>query len=225
MNFAQATLEVAERLHDTSPTNLARVREWLNLAKDEIVAFSNDWDWLQTTSDFTTTAGEHEYPLGEIGGDVEYILTLRIETDGPRVLLPLTPDFADHLEPDPDLSSGIPERYTVHADTLIIWPVPDDAYSIHARYYRSVDDFVDDEEEAPWPRKWDRVWLEGGEYFGLLFNDDRRADQKERKFQVGMHKMLAGKDHGRPLVVMSSFTRTGRRHGSPFPVHRFPQLH
>lgn len=222
MNFGSATLEVSERLHDSSVTHQTRVKEWLNLAKDEIVGFSDDWDWLQATSSFNTVVGQHEYPVGEIGGDVDYVLDLRIESNGPRVLLPLTPMFADHLEPDPDLAQGIPERYSFHADTLILWPAPSAVHTIQARYYRTVDDFVDNDEEAPWPRKYDHVWLHGAEYFGLLFNDDRRADVKLKSFQRGLHKMLAGKDRGRPSIVMSSFSSGPPRRGSPFPTHRFP---
>lgn len=226
MNFGQAKNEVAERMHDLSSTNLIRVAEWLNLAKDEMVAFSPHWPWLEATSSFNTVAGQTEYPVGEVGGDVEYILNLRIESDGPRVLLEFTPDYADLLQPDTDEQSGIPDRYAIHADQLIIYPTPSQAYTIQARYYRNVDDFLDDDDEPPWPRKWDYVWLLGAEYFGSHFNDDRRFEKAEQRFQVGLHKMLGGKDKSQPRIVMRSFSAGGSvRSGSPFPVNRFPVVH
>src|SRR5688572_20163618 len=182
-------------MRDTASANLTRCGEWLNIVMHEIASRSDYWDWLQATDTLAIVAGTQDYTLSSaIATDIKWIRTIRIEDSGGWILTPLTLRSAEQFYPDPDLSTGRPEAYTIlGAGTSIrIYPDPDANYTAQIDYLKTITDLSADADLPPWPRYWDHVWLFGAEAYGKDFAGIDGANVARARFEKGVREMLAG---------------------------------
>lgn len=221
MSFLTAKNEVAERSRDTSTAAKTRAGEWLNLTMQEMCAYNESWDWLEATDTLAIVASTQSYTISTaIGTDVAAIFDLRIETSGGWKLLTYTPSEFDALYPDPDLISGRPEGFTIWNGILILDRNPDANYTAQIRYYKTVADLSADGDTAPWPSRWDFVWLHGAMRYAWQFNNDNRFESAEESFHRGLRDMMAHQGRFRPRIVIGR-RQFARPLGSPWPVNRF----
>lgn len=223
MQYIDAKNELAERSSDTSVAHKTRCGEWLNFTMQEMVSFSDSWDWLQKMGTLAIVTGVQEYTISStIGTDVESVFDFRVETEGGWKLMTYSPSVYDALYPDPDLVSGRPEGFTVWSQKVLLDRSPDKNYTAQVRYYKSVANLVADGEIPPWPARWDHVWVWGALVYAYEFNDDIRSGSAAANFQRGLRQMLSKQSMFRPRIVVGASHPLGRPFGPQWPVNRYP---
>lgn len=126
--FAELKTEVLAYGFDANAYS-TRVGNWLNEAQARIARRLNLRE-LATTTTVTTVAGTTAYSLP---GDFIRVEAVIDQTSGNSFLLDPRP--AEHLR---DLSfSGRPQYYSLGAEGLLVWPNPDAAYTLEARYFKN----------------------------------------------------------------------------------------
>lgn len=75
-----------------------------------------------------------------------------------------------------DYADAIPTHYVRDNGCLILWPRPDQEYSITVRYEKSLSDLIDADDEPDLPRSWHEIILLGSVWRAYLeFGDNNRA--------------------------------------------------
>ena|SRR5690606_35710101 len=73
-------------------------------------------------------------------------------------------------------ADAMPTHYVRDSDCLILWPRPDQEYSITVRYEKSLSDLINANDEPDLPRSWHEIILLGAVFRGFLeFGDNNRA--------------------------------------------------
>lgn len=97
------------------------------------IATEKDWPWLYNEETADTTEDDSSLPLSS-----EYTRTVFVTVDGGTPLEPRS-----HIDLASDrTTTGRPWAYTVDANALRLYPVPDDAYPVVHAFYRTEPDLV-----------------------------------------------------------------------------------
>ncbi len=103
------------------------------------IATEKDWPWLYTEEEVFTTDEDATLPLPS-----DYTRTVFITVDGQQPITPRT-----HIDLARDRTgTGRPWAYVVEANSLRLYPIPDDAYPVVHAFYRSEPELVQ-ETDAP----------------------------------------------------------------------------
>jgi hypothetical protein len=138
---------------------LQRIVEWVNSAYQDIQDLHSDWGFLRHEFKFDCGVGVSEYTPSDAAIFADW------KRDSFRIYQTTTNNeqWLRHNEWDwfRDLrlmgSSrdvvGRPINFTVKPDkSLVIWPIPDDTYTIIGEYYRKADQMTSDTSEPIFPR-------------------------------------------------------------------------
>lgn len=99
----------------------------------------NRWPFYAKRWVYDTAAGVDEIDFSLIGSDVESIQSIK----GPRwALRYVGQDWAADAWPENVASSSEPTHWSVEYQTLYLWPIPNDVYSLIIRGYRTPVDWV-----------------------------------------------------------------------------------
>lgn len=142
-------LQIALRrvgLNTTSSTFKDSARDYLNMVGRDIQS-REQWNWLFTSSTFTTVADTQTYSLAS---DVLTPLSFRNVTENHVIIIKSTQDI-DAADPDASID-GDPRWVAINGiDTsgavqVSLYPTPDSADTIGYRYYREIPDFTEAED-------------------------------------------------------------------------------
>ena len=124
----------------------------------------------------------------------------------------------DEWAPDPSVSSGLPYYYTLWADAIKLWPVPDSGISIYVRYIKNITALADNTTTTvDIPAKYDDVVINGALTKAYLF-DNRPNDAlvAQGLYNEGLGRMILD---NKQIVDYNEVADT---HGGTYiPIERF----
>lgn len=123
---------------------LKRVIEWIETSYEEIQDKNEDWDFLRNSFSFNCTIAQATYPTTTVSNLANW------KKDSLRVYLTTIndeqwlrywtwDDFRDvRLKGANNTVTGRPIDFSIKPDkSLILWPIPDNTYTIVGEYYRT----------------------------------------------------------------------------------------
>jgi hypothetical protein len=139
----------------------ALVLQWANLVLQDIANRQTDWhyDFLEVTATAPSVSGQLDYDLpADIDGYKIFSVLDRTHNNTYR--------FCPHdkflrFVPNPSLSEGSPYWYTVWADSLKLWPVPNSVFTIYLKYIKTMTELGDNTTACVVPDKYKTVIIDG----------------------------------------------------------------
>lgn len=163
----------------------------LNLSFWEIVS-KFPFEEKNTKFEFSTVAAQEDYVIPTVinapsGLTLEAIQGLSVLDDEGKAF-PLQRATEAWLETQYSTAStfrGRPEYYVRRNETIRLWPVPDDVYTLRIFYLRTLETMQYlSVEETGLPREWDELTVEGAITRGHYYNQDYNLAQQAENFRV-----------------------------------------
>lgn len=126
-----------------------KLDRWINEAYDEVLG-AIEFEKAMGTTTFYTSADLYDYPCPR---DLDEPNVLVDTTNKTRLAFVNLQNFAQLDE----TVTGKPERWTLRADRILLWPVPDDAYQIRLTYTKLPPHLEDSTDVTILPRRWDNA--------------------------------------------------------------------
>lgn len=196
---------VQQRVRDTGYSS-SEIKQYLNDTLNDVF---NEYrlPFMETTHNYTVTAGDSDITHGS-GLPTDYVqaIDLTLTTSGQeRVLTYKDVREVDGFYPDPDdttrNASTAPIEWYYYAQTIRIFPVPDQAYTLTLRYYKKPTEFAADADVPDVPSEFSELLVVGAAYRVLQVKDNYdQAGILENKYQELLQK----------LAVKSSVKQVGR---------------
>jgi len=95
----------------------------------------------------------------------------------------VTYDNMQSVTPD---NQAMPTEYVRDNDAIILYPIPDLAYTIRMRYLKSISDLTDLNSTLGLPRNWHEIVLLGGIWRGFITLGDYERAQASKAHQVSL---------------------------------------
>jgi hypothetical protein len=197
LNFAQLREAVRTRIgvppNDSYFTDVV-LSDLVNEALQAITAEA-DWPWLELDTTFTTVAGTDTYTPPADWTDTR---VLGIDGQDAMEWRPL----AEILE-EPTTHRGMPSRYTVSGEKLILRPVPDGAYTVRHHYVKNEQTLVTDADVPLMPTQFRYAVAALAAHLALMRSGDTaRAASQLAEFQGWLKRMMQQRRRSRgPLRV------------------------
>lgn len=149
------------------------------------IAAKFDFREAEAEYTFNTVAGTRNY---NVPGDMDAMQSLSYENPNSFLHTPLLPISKQDYESvfvNQDSARGSPQRYYREAASLVLYPTPDDVYSILMKYLKTLADLIAGGAVSI-PREWDEPVLFGAVYRGWILLGDRTTATWFRNQQVNM---------------------------------------
>lgn len=208
------TSQVTARLKDASIGNTT-ILQFINDTNRE-VCNRYEWDFMQTTDSFITSASNGAYPLASIASDIQKLVNLRITTDSfENWLQPINAEQFDRQIADPTSSvEGVPSKYYMWDDVIYLYPIPNDAYTIEVRYIKTPT-VLESNDQPDIPEAYQEIVMLGTLYRAMQTNDNfdqALVIKNQMDTQViDMIKRLMPFPSGSPRVMPTSNRRSSTR--------------
>lgn len=210
--------QVSSRLKDASISN-ATILQFINDTNREICNRYN-WDFMQDTASFSTTASVASYTLASVASDLQKLVSLRITSpDESEIWLqPLESSVFDRYIADPTSSSeGVPQYYYMWGDSIYLFSIPDGVYDTEVRYVKKPTTLESDD-QPDIPEEFQEVVMLGALYRSLQTNDDfdqALVIKNQMDIQVvDMIKRLMPYPSGSPKIMQPSSPKRRFSNGS-----------
>lgn len=169
--------------------------DWLNRILRDIAGRHSDWNWLQKSATFNTVADQMSYDLPTDLLDGGFKIYDMRQKESPSPIVYIDQRRFDELEPDPTDSSGNPFYYTLYADTLRLWPVPDDVYAIYMRYVKNITTMTDGATTCETPVQYDDVVVDGMKVHAFRYEPEWGDTTKQKIiYESGIQRMIRDND-------------------------------
>lgn len=196
-----ATLD-AEQLKDVEQAVSSGLRQFY--WPPPVGGAAHEWSWLRPTTTLTTEADQDDYDLPASFGGIEGDLTFSTDDDGYHSVKVTSEERIRELRQVVTDYSGYPTEAAVRPKDanggdgtrweLMLWPCPDQAYTLSYRY-NALPDNLSDEDSIP---------LGGAQYAEIVLQSclasaERRYDEHESGYhQQKYHELLmAAIEHDR----------------------------
>lgn len=170
-------------------------------------------DFMQSSTTFNTVASTASYALSTIAADLQQLTSLRITSpdNNERWLQPMTAEDFDRFIADPTSESeGAPEKYYLWNDTVYLYPIPDDAYTIAVRYIKTPTT-VESGDQPDIPEEYQEILTLGTLYRAMQINDNfDQALVIKNQFDtqvIDMIRRLRVQPTGSPRIMSTGFRR------------------
>lgn len=170
-------------------------------------------DFMQSSTTFNTVASTASYALSTIAADLQQLTSLRITSpdNNERWLQPMTAEDFDRFIADPTSESeGSPEKYYLWNDTVYLYPIPDDAYTIAVRYIKTPTT-VESGDQPDIPEEYQEILTLGTLYRAMQINDNfDQALVIKNQFDtqvIDMIRRLRVQPTGSPRIMSTGFRR------------------
>lgn len=169
----------------TGATGLVkRVMGWVNQAISDLFMRSNDWMFREASGSFMALAGEAEYVLPD-NVDLNGIKTLYLE----QTRTPLK--YVDYENLKHSSASGIPQRYSIFSNKIILSPTPGDSFSVIYHFQASPAPLINDTDTSLIPPLWNYTIVDGASYRAKVFLNDDDYRETLARYELGIKKMLS----------------------------------
>lgn len=170
-------------------------------------------DFMQSSTTFNTVDSTASYALSTIAADLQQLTSLRITSpdNSERWLQPMTAEDFDRFIADPTSESeGSPEKYYLWDNTVYLYPVPDDAYTIAVRYIKTPTT-VESGDQPDIPEEYQEILTLGTLYRAMQINDNfDQALVIKNQFDtqvIDMIRRLRVQPTGSPRIMSTGFRR------------------
>lgn len=170
-------------------------------------------DFMQSSTTFNTVASTASYALSTIAADLQQLTSLRITSpdNNERWLQPMTAEDFDRFIADPTSESeGAPEKYYLWDNTVYLYPIPDDAYTIAVRYIKTPTTVASDD-QPDIPEEYQEILTLGTLYRAMQINDNfDQALVIKNQFDtqvIDMIRRLRVQPTGSPRIMSTGFRR------------------
>lgn len=206
---ADLVSRVQQRVRDTGYSS-SEIKSYLNDTLNDVF---NEYrlPFMETIQTYALTSGDSDITHGS-GLPANYVqaLDLIITTSGQERLLP----YADIREidqyyPDPDDTTrnaqNTPSRWYYYADTIRVFPVPNQAYTVSLRYYKKPTELEDDADVPEVPSEFAELLVVGAAYRVLQVKDNYdQAGILQNKYDELLQKLVVKFSQpqvGKPVVM------------------------
>jgi len=202
---------VQTRLKDSSVSTTSLL-QFLNDANREVC---NRYmlDFMQSSTTFNTVASTASYALSTVAADLQQLTSLRITSPDnyERWLQPMTAEEFDRFIQDPTSESeGAPSKYYLWDNTVYLYPIPNDAYTVAVRYIKTPTTVASDD-QPDIPEEYQEILTLGTLYRAMQINDNfDQALVIKNQFDtqvVDMIRRLRVQPTGSPRVMSTGFRR------------------
>lgn len=208
-NTGDIVTKVQRRIRDTGYSS-TEIKDYINDAQDDAL---NEYrlPFMQTTQNYTLTAGVSDITNGT-GLPSNYVQALDIvmTSSGREQTLPYVDvREIDNFYPDADDTTinpaNTPTRWYFYADTIRVFPVPDEAYTLTLRYYKKPTILVGDDDVPEIPSEFAELLVMGAAYRVLQVKDNYdQAAILENKYDEILQKLVVKYSQaqvGRPNIM------------------------
>lgn len=169
----------------------------LNLVLEDIQNRQQSFHWrfLEVTAIAPTVSGQMDYDLPGTSGSAPPIDTTKLVVVSDR-----TNDITYTYKPyeifkryvaDPSNDSGDPYIFTLWANMLKLWPVPNSAFNVFLDYIKLMTKFADDSTTTDIPAKYNHVIIAGALVYAYKF-DPQLGDwvKQQQIYEAAVDKMV-----------------------------------
>ena len=188
--------KVQQRVRDTGYSS-TEIKNYINDTQNDIF---NEFrlPFMETTQPFTLTTSVSDITNGD-GLPDNYVqsLDLLLTTDDKESRLVYQDIRAiDFNYPDADDISayavGVPDTWYNYADTIRVFPVPDDAYTVTLRYYKKPTEITSDDAVPEVPSEFAEILVVGAAYRVLQVKDNYdQAGILQNKYDELLQKLVS----------------------------------
>lgn len=119
----------------------------------------------EATVSFSTSASNRKYELPTTSFAVNIVSIVNPDSDKHIQLIRTTKQEYENTFDSSTDSEAFPTNYIRDNNCIILWPTPDDAYTVYIRYWKNLDDLINDPANYPeMPRNWHEIVLYGAVY-------------------------------------------------------------
>lgn len=196
--------KVQQRVRDTNYSS-SEIKNYIN---DTINDVFNEYrlPFMQTTQTYTLTQNVSDITNG-VGLPADYVqaVDLTLTSSGrEKVLLYRDVSQVDNWYPDPDDTTAnpanVPDSWYYYAETIKVYPVPNQAYTVSLRYYKKPTSLDLDADVPSIPSEYEELLVVGAAYRVLQVKDNYdQAAILQNKYDEILQK----------LVVKSSVPQVG----------------
>jgi hypothetical protein len=203
--------QVSGRLKDASVSN-TQILRFINDANREICN-RYQWDFMESSANLSTVIGTQNYTLSGIASDLQQVVNLRITSPDTYEgwLAPMTAEDFDRYNADPtSQANGTPTHYYFWNNSVYLFPVPDQVYTIQVRYIK-VPTTLTTADQPDIPEEFQEVVTLGALYRAMQTNDnfDQALVIKNQMDTqvVDMLKRLRTQPTGSPRIMTTGYRR------------------
>lgn len=139
---------------------LKHVVDWVSNAWDDIKIRHENWSFLRDEFSFSTVSGQRSYTTSQAGitdfakWDLEHTKIYSSSVADEYLLTYVSYDDFRKTYMMGQAATGKPAYYTIAPDkSMIVYPTPDDAYTIYGDYYKAGATLTDDDDEPDMPAR------------------------------------------------------------------------
>jgi hypothetical protein len=194
--LGEIVTKVQQRVRDTGYSS-TEIKNYINDTQNDIF---NEYrlPFMEATQPYTLTAGVSDITDGD-GLPANYVqaLDLLLTTDDreSRLLYRDIRDI-DFNYPDADdtdaYAIGVPDSWYNYADTIRVFAVPDDAYTVSLRYYKKPTELSGDADVPEVPSEFGEILVVGAAYRVLQVKDNYdQAGILQNKYDELLQKLVS----------------------------------
>ena len=141
-------------------------------------------------TEFVTVVGTNEYSIGtmEVASAtlLDAIQSISVMKDDQSYKLQrMSEDYYDEQYNSNTDHQSIPRYYVRRDDTIVLWPVPDEIYTMRLYYLKTLQAIlVGSVEILNFPREWDELVVEGAVTRGHYYRQDYQLARESENFRV-----------------------------------------
>lgn len=123
----------------------------------------------EATVSFSTSSGNRKYELPTSAFAVNIISIVNPDNEQHIQLVRTTKSEYENIFNEQTTDQAFPTNYVRDNNCVILWPTPDDAYTVYIRYWKNLNDLEDSDTDYPqMPRNWHEIVLYGALYRWFL---------------------------------------------------------
>lgn len=190
--MATTLANIQSKLNDLADETVSATKatSWINDVYKDVASRSN-WSWLQDSSNFQTSDGDHEYEIASNAMEILQMRTKdRILTPQHRQWLfenhPEYPEYTDSTE----AYKATPQNFVHYGGKVLLYPIPDAVETVYYMYKKTVSDLSQGTDEPLIPEEYREV-LTLGAYLKWAVSDeadkyvvDNAKNEYEQKIQT-----------------------------------------
>lgn len=212
-NVGTTVTRVQQRIRDTGYSG-SEIKSYINDCQNDVY---NEYrlPFMQTTQNYTLTPNVSDITNGS-GLPDNYVQALDIVmTSAGRETVLKYEDVRsiDSLYPDADDTTinpaNVPSKWYFYADTIRVFPVPNDAYTITLRYYKKPTELSADADVPEIPSEFQELLIVGAAYRILQVKDNYdQAGIHQNKYDELLQKLVV--KYSQPQVGSPTRIRINR---------------
>lgn len=194
---------VQQRIRDTG-YSATEIKGYINDVQNDIFN-EHKLPFMQTTQPYTLTVNNSDITSGS-GLPTNYVQALDLVITSDNFVKPLTyvdVREIDRLNPDPDDTddnpANVPDRWYFWDDTIRVFPVPNDDYTVSLKYFKKPTEITSDDAVPEIPSEFREILVVGAAYRVMQVKDNYdQAGILQNKYDEILQKLVM--KYSRPQV-------------------------